>query len=105
VAAAPADSLPCSGSISTAGVPFFGSVPGITERGSRICARGDLGSFDAIYVQYEVFPYIPGMAGVRLLAPAGNVVLDYDDAAFVPYDGRPFLRAKISLPDAPGAHA
>lgn len=57
--------------------------------------KADLGSFDAIYVQCEVFPFVPAWLESALLAPAGNLVLDYDDAAFIPYDGRPFLRGKI----------
>ena len=57
--------------------------------------QGDLGSFDAIYVQYEVFPYVPAWLESTLLGPAGNLVLDYDDAAFIPYGVRPFLRGKI----------
>lgn len=64
------------------------------KRLAYLC-KGDLGRFDAIYVQYEVFPYIPTWLESALLAPAGNVVLDYDDAAFVPYDRNPFLRGKI----------
>jgi glycosyltransferase involved in cell wall biosynthesis len=57
--------------------------------------KADLGSFDAVYVQCEVFPFVPVWLESALLAPAGNLVLDYDDAAFIPYDGRPFLRGKI----------
>jgi len=65
------------------------------KRLAYLC-KGDLGSFDAVYVQCELFPYIPAWLESSLLAPAGNLVLDYDDAAFIPYDGRPFLRGKIA---------
>ncbi len=57
--------------------------------------KADLRGFDAIYVQYEVFPYCPAWLESALLARARNLVLDYDDAAYVPYDRRLFLRGKI----------
>lgn len=45
--------------------------------------------YDALWVHYEAFPYLPGIMEL-LAATAGKpVVLDYDDATFHTYDSSP----------------
>ena len=44
---------------------------------------------DAIWLQYEVFPYLPGFAEILVRWPGKPVILDYDDAIFHNYDLHP----------------
>ncbi len=42
--------------------------------------------FDIIYIEYELFPYLPLAIEKRLLCNRKHIVLDYDDAVFHNYD-------------------
>lgn len=59
--------------------------------------------FDVVWVQYELFPYLPGVFE-RLAGAAGKrVVVDYDDAIFHMYDAnaRPAVRRLLGAKLAP----
>lgn len=55
----------------------------------RLAAVLSARKFDAVWVQYETFPYLPGLAE-RLVARTGRkLIVDYDDAIFHQYDSHP----------------
>jgi glycosyltransferase involved in cell wall biosynthesis len=51
--------------------------------------------FDLIWVQYESFPYLPGLAESLVVISGRPVVYDFDDAIFHQYDAHPnrFVRS------------
>jgi glycosyltransferase involved in cell wall biosynthesis len=50
---------------------------------------------DALWVQYELFPYLPAVFERLAFRSGKPVVVDYDDAIFHMYDSNPFLRGKL----------
>ncbi|MCQ4191174.1 hypothetical protein NEI07_16510, partial [Methylocystis sp. NLS-7] len=53
---------------------------------SRVKLLIDCKSFDLIWVQYEIFPYTPGLAERLALISGKPIVYDFDDAIFHQYD-------------------
>jgi glycosyltransferase involved in cell wall biosynthesis len=62
----------------------------------RYLWTAELERFDVVLMQYEALPYIPFWIERPMLAKARNIVLDYDDAVFVPYEGSRLLRHKVA---------
>lgn len=66
--------------------------------GARLAAVMRAGKYDFLWVQYELFPYWPGVFE-RLVGLSGiPVICDYDDAIFHPYDQHrnPLVRMLLS---------
>lgn len=58
--------------------------------------RLDLDSFDAIFVQYEIFPRLPFLMEQSVYRRHGHKILvDYDDATFASYESSTLLKDKI----------
>lgn len=55
----------------------------------------DVRAFDVIYIQYDLFPYVPYFLESLLLGRGARIVLDYDDAMFVSYQTSRLLKNKI----------
>lgn len=53
--------------------------------------------YDAIWLQYENFPYFPGLTETLLLPPKVPVILDFDDAIFHQYDSHRSLMVRALL--------
>ena len=54
--------------------------------GKRLCALLDVGGYDAVWVQYELFPYLPLIDGLFAAACPKPIISDMDDAIFHMYD-------------------
>lgn len=54
-----------------------------------------LRKFDLIWIQYEMFPYLPGWFEKLVFWSNKPVVVDYDDAIFHQYDQRVLLQNKL----------
>lgn len=52
----------------------------------RLTAVRSAAGYDAVWLAYESFPYLPGFAETLLLPAGMPVVLDFDDAIFHQYD-------------------
>jgi glycosyltransferase involved in cell wall biosynthesis len=52
----------------------------------RIFVLLNLSSYDIIWIEKEVFPYLPGFMDTFLLPKNKRIILDYDDAIFHNYD-------------------
>lgn len=67
----------------------------------RFLTLFSVGSYDLIWIEYEVFPYLPAFAEQVLALLGKNYIVDYDDAIFHNYDMsnnkvlRKFLSNKI----------
>jgi glycosyltransferase involved in cell wall biosynthesis len=61
----------------------------------RMMRLGRLGEFDLVVCEREAFPYLPAAAELPLLRRCARLILDYDDAAYVPYQRWPLLWGKI----------
>jgi glycosyltransferase involved in cell wall biosynthesis len=59
-------------------------------------AFAGLSSFDVIYVENEIFPRVPSWLERLLFPTSATVVVDYDDAVFMPYRNSPLLKNKIA---------
>lgn len=59
---------------------------GYLKRLAALLTRHD---YDLLWVQYELFPYLPGWTERLAAWPGKPVVCDYDDAIFHMYDGHP----------------
>ena len=52
--------------------------------------------YDLVFIQKEIFPYLPGFAEWALERAGARLVLDIDDAIFLFYRGRRFLENKFA---------
>lgn len=64
----------------------------------RLCAVLRVARYDFVWVQYEIFPYLPGWCERLVLRGNTPLVLDYDDAIFHQYDQHtnPLLRLLLA---------
>jgi glycosyltransferase involved in cell wall biosynthesis len=55
-------------------------------------------AFDAVWIQYEIFPYLPGSIELLAAATIGKpIVCDYDDAIFHNYDANASFFVRLLL--------
>jgi glycosyltransferase involved in cell wall biosynthesis len=70
--------------------------------GRRLCDTWRAGRYDAVWLEKELFPWLPGVVESALAAAGTPYVVDYDDAIFHQYDGhrlasvRRLLGAKLT---------
>ena len=68
-------------------------------RARELLVRRD---FDLLWIQYELFPFLPGLAEVLATLPRCPIVVDFDDAMFHRYDAarnplvKMFLGSKLA---------
>lgn len=55
----------------------------------RVAALVEARSYDAIWLNYETFPYLPALLERAVFLPGPPVILDLDDATFHQYDHNP----------------
>jgi glycosyltransferase involved in cell wall biosynthesis len=73
------------------------AVAGAALRRAAALSRLALRQYDVIYIQYELFPYIPFLFERLFCRSNGSsVIVDYDDATFAMYEDIGFLKYKIS---------
>lgn len=65
--------------------------------GKRMAMLSRAQDYDFIWVQYELFPYLPGSFEAMVRRARKPVICDYDDAIFHQYDNHPnpFLRGLL----------
>ena len=61
----------------------------------RILKIRELRDFDAVICEQEAFPYLPAACEAYVRRRCQRFFVDYDDAAYVCYERRPFLKHKI----------
>jgi glycosyltransferase involved in cell wall biosynthesis len=71
---------------------MFARVVGLA---GRLIEAFRVGSFDVVIVEKECIPYAPYVVESLLLGGAKRVILDYDDAVWVAYQGNHLLQDKI----------
>jgi|GEM_PF-5900 len=71
------------------------TVAGAYLRRLAFLLHADLRCFEVVFLQAEVFRWLPYACEAPLLAGCRNLVIDFDDAAFIPYAGRPLLEDKF----------
>lgn len=62
---------------------------------ARLAALFRARRYDLVFIQKEVFPWLPGLAEAPLYRAGVPLVLDIDDAVYLPYAGRPLLSGKF----------
>jgi glycosyltransferase involved in cell wall biosynthesis len=64
---------------------------------SRLKLLLEIDRYDLIWIQYETFPYLPGLAEKLVLRGKTPIVYDFDDAIFHQYDDHPnaYVRALL----------
>lgn len=67
--------------------------------GRRILDLLRAGKYDFLWVQYELFPYLPGAIDTVLRFAHKPIILDFDDAIFHQYDQHPNRRIRSLLSD------
>jgi glycosyltransferase involved in cell wall biosynthesis len=70
-------------------VRFRGGKPGAGYLAGRLARRavalGNARRYELVFIQKEIFPYLPGLAEAILAAAGGRLVVDLDDAVFLYY--------------------
>jgi len=61
----------------------------------RLAGALSFGRYDAIVLEKELFPYFPYAIEALILHFSPKLLIDYDDAMWVPYRNIPILRKKI----------
>jgi glycosyltransferase involved in cell wall biosynthesis len=72
--------------------PAWAALRGVAARLREM--RRNLSEYDAIFVQYELLPYLPFRAEARVWERYPNTVVDFDDHMFLQYERHPWLRDK-----------
>jgi glycosyltransferase involved in cell wall biosynthesis len=62
---------------------------------SRLAALAGAKRYDLVFIQKEIFPWLPGFAEWALECSGARLVLDFDDAIFLSYRGRRLLERKF----------
>lgn len=70
-------------------------VKGLVRRLRFLCLN-PLDHFDVVYVEDEIFPRLPAALEAIFFTKSQKLILDYDDAVFLPYQGTPLMENKIS---------
>jgi glycosyltransferase involved in cell wall biosynthesis len=81
----------------TIGRRSVAGVAGATWRRAVTLLRPALRQYDVVYIQYELFPYIPFLLEKLFYRwNRSRVIVDYDDATFAMYEQIPVLKNKIA---------
>jgi glycosyltransferase involved in cell wall biosynthesis len=70
-------------------------IDALLRRTKYICS-GRLRDFDLVYIEAEALPRVPFLLESLMLRSARRIVVDYDDAIFIRYQGNPAMRNKIA---------
>lgn len=62
---------------------------------ARVTAIFRARRYDLVFIQKEVLPWVPGFIEAPLHRAGVPLVLDIDDAVYLPYQGRPLLEGKF----------
>jgi len=78
---------------------FAGRAPSrlylVRRTTSRLATLFSAKRYDLVFIQKEIFPWLPGFAEWALDLLGAKMVLDFDDAVHLLYRGRPLLERKL----------